>query len=146
MLAISEAAFPFMIALDSGGRAVMTRDMELIRKIFIAIQKRKDTRPSMLEIEGADEAILARHLEMLLSAGLIEGQKSVPLDRGIPMVLVKDLSWEGHDFAATLLNDTVWLQIKKKFSAADLATLPLAVFKSAGTALLEHWAKAQLGL
>jgi hypothetical protein len=33
----SRATFPFMIALDPQGRVLMTRDMELIRKIPIEI-------------------------------------------------------------------------------------------------------------
>jgi Hypothetical protein (DUF2513) len=146
MLAISRTVFPFIIALDPKGRALMTRDMELIRKIFIEILKRKDVRPSPLEIDGFDEVAVARHLEMLLSAGLIEGQKSVPLDRGILIVLVKDLSWQGHDFAATLLNDDVWSTIKKKLSVSQLSELPLTVIKSVGVKLLEGWLSSQLGL
>jgi hypothetical protein len=142
----STAAFPFMIALNPEGRALMTRDMELIRKIFIEIRKRKDARPSSLEIEGVDEAIVGRHLEMLLNSGLIEGQNPGIVERGFPVILVKDLSWEGHDFAAALLNDNVWSKLKKAFSVADLATLPLTVLKSVGADLLMQLAKAQVGL
>jgi Hypothetical protein (DUF2513) len=99
-----------------------------------------------VEIEGYDEVIVARHLEMLLSVGLIEGQKIAPLGGDCPIILVKDLSWEGHDFASALLKDTVWSQIKKKFSAADLATLPLSVVRSVGVGLLEQLAKTTVGL
>ena len=40
----------------------MTRDNELIRQIILAIKARKDATPQALEIDGADKAIVARHL------------------------------------------------------------------------------------
>jgi len=73
----------------------MTRDMELIRKIFAEIQKRKDAELRGIEIPGVDEAILARHLEMLLDARLIDGVRSGPIGpSSLPKIAVKDLSWE----------------------------------------------------
>ena len=41
----------------------MTRDNELIRQIMLAIKERKDATPRALEIDGFDQAIVARHLE-----------------------------------------------------------------------------------
>lgn len=61
-------------------------------------------------------------------------------------VLVKDLSWSGHDFVAILSNDTVWGKIKSSFTAKDLATMPLSMIKTAGAGLLELWVKQQVGL
>lgn len=124
----------------------MTRDMELIRKIITAIQARKDASPSALEIADADEATVARHLEMLLDAGLIEGTKSGRYDAPYLKITVKDLSWAGHDFASALGNESVWAQMKKTFSPADLATMPFGVLKDVGIALLTQWAKSRLGL
>jgi hypothetical protein len=124
----------------------MTRDMELIRKIFAEIQKRKEVRPKILEIPDVEEAILARHLEMLLSAGYIEGFRSAPLGPSLPIILVTDLSWDGHDFAAVLANDTVWAKLKKTFSASELETLPFGIIKDAGKGLLAQWVKSKLGL
>ena len=44
--------FQLIMALNPNGRALMTRDMELIRKIFAEIQKRKDADLRTLEIPG----------------------------------------------------------------------------------------------
>jgi Hypothetical protein (DUF2513) len=134
-----------IISLEVGGRALMTRDMEVIRNIILAIQARKTTDLEALEIPGVDAAVLARHLELLHDAQYIEAVKTVPL-QGQPLFLVKDLTWSGHDFAAVLLNDTVWGKIKAAISPKDLATLPLSVVRAVGLPLLEKFAKQQLGL
>jgi hypothetical protein len=135
-----------IVALNPKGRALMTRDMELIRKIFAEIQSRKDVYPRTLDIPGADDDIVSRHLEMLLSAGYIEGLRSDPLGPSLPIITVTDLSWDGHDFAAVLANDSVWVKLKKTFSASELETLPLGIIKDAGKGLLAQWVKSKLGL
>jgi len=70
----------------------MTRDNELIRQIMLAIKERKDATPRALEIDGFDRAIVARHLEMLLDVGLLEGEKLSSVNTPYPTILVKDLS------------------------------------------------------
>ncbi len=80
----------------------MTRDMELIRKIILEIQARKDAKFDGLTIPSYDGAVVARHLELMLDAGLIEGQKMDGNDMPFPFVGVKDLTWAGHDLAGAL--------------------------------------------
>jgi hypothetical protein len=150
MLMISETAIQpraptVIIALNRYGRALMTRDMELIRKIILEIQNRKDVRPVTMSIDGYDEIEVARHLELLWQANLIEGEKSVP-NQGPVIIMVKDMTWAGHDFAAVIENDGVWSKMKQAFPAKELATLPLSVLMSAGVELLKHYANAKLGL
>lgn len=70
----------------------MTRDMELIRKIFAEIQNRKDVRERPIEIQGVEEWIIARHVEMLLDAGTVEGVRSNPIGQSFPIIAVKDLT------------------------------------------------------
>jgi len=141
------AMIPYAIVMiDPKGRVAMTRDMELIRKIILEIQARKDAKFSSVEIPNYDGATVARHLELMLDAALIEGQKLDGHDVPFPFVVVKDLTWAGHDFAAALANENVWGRIKKTFSPADLAAMPLGVLKELGTSLLMQWAKGQLGL
>jgi len=135
-----------IIALDAGGRALMTRDMELIRKIVAEIRARDTTRPQTLDILDVDPAVLARHIELLHDAGLIEAIKSEPFNAPYPTIMVKDLSWAGHDFAAAIENEGVWSKIKQAFSAKELSALPLSVVKTVGIGLLEQLAKAKLGL
>ena len=131
------------IAVKSHPWALMTRDNELIRQIMLAIRARKDTSPQALEIEGADKATVARHLEMLLDIGLLEGEKLGVLNALYPTILVKDLSWSGHDLAAVMENETVWGQFQQKLSPSQLVQIPLPVLKTVGIGLLTTWLKSQ---
>jgi hypothetical protein len=134
--------YQIIVALDPLGRASMKRDMKLVREILLAIQARTGLEQSVLELEGHDKIVVARHVEMMFSAGLIEGAEF----RSNPaQILVKDLSWDGHDFLAALENKDVWSKIKKSFSAAELAALPLIVLKDVGIDLLKDWAKKKIG-
>ena len=124
----------------------MKRDMELIRDILLQIQRKEDLRPGSIEVEGCDPIILGRHLEMLYDAGFVEGIKSQQIGPEVPSIRITDLSWDGHDFIATLENKSVWGKMKQKFSADELATLPLGVIKAVGSELLLAYAKAKVGI
>ena len=124
----------------------MTRDMELIRLILLEIQSRKDIAPKTIEISGYDDLVVARHLELLKQAGLIDGIQSTPISVPYSIIMVKDLTWTGHDFISALENETVWKKIKQTYSPSELATMPLAAIKTVGLGLLTEWAKSKIGL
>ncbi len=44
------------------------RDMELIRRILLKIQARETVDPEHLEMEGVDDAVLGRHVELITRA------------------------------------------------------------------------------
>lgn len=124
----------------------MTRDMELIRKILIQIQNRKDSKPEMgITVGGYDRSIVDRHVEMLFNGGFIEGAEAGTA-AGLPLITIRDLSWAGHDFIASLENENVWAKIKQKLTPTELATVPLAIIKELGTALLKSYLMSKLGL
>jgi Hypothetical protein (DUF2513) len=135
-----------ILDLDPTGWIAMTRDMELVRKIISAIQARKDASPQMgIEVEGYDPAIVMRHVEMLFNAGFIDGTQGGTAG-GKPMIVVRDLSWSGHDFASAVENENVWGIIKQKLSPGELATLPLTIVKDAAVAILKSLVMTRLGL
>jgi len=138
----------FIIALNEKGRVMMTRDMDLIRRIFLEIQSREHVPLTPVELDsGVSPWILNRHLEMLIHQGLVEGivhQSS--MDGSIDLVIVEDMTWDGHDFLSAIKNDTVWKALKEKFSSTQLVELPLIIIKTAALALLQDWAKRKIGL
>jgi hypothetical protein len=136
----------FIIAVNPSGRVLMTRDMELIRKIVAEIQGRTDLTPRRLEVPDYDEITVERHLEMLVDAGLVEGTVATAVGTGEPVVTVTDLSWTGHDFASAIANEGVWQKIKQSFSANELATMPVVVIRNIGLGLLAKWAASKVGL
>ncbi len=123
---------------------VMTRDMELVRKILLEVQARTDLRPRVVEISGYDPLIVERHVSLLFKA--LEGIPKPSASPGPPAIFVADSSWEGHDFISALNNDGVWAKMKQSLSAADLATLPLTIIKDAAVAALRQWTFTALGL
>ena len=124
----------------------MTRDMELIRAIIKAVQSRKDTAFKRLVVDGYDENTVARHAELLIEAKFLKGDVKGGMS-GVKMTaFVNDLTWEGHELAAALANEGVWSDIKKKFSPAELAALPLSVLKAVAIGLVQAYAMHQAGL
>ena len=63
-----------------------------------------------------------------------------------PIFAVKDLTMTGHDFAATLENNTVWAKLKSAYSPAELAGLPIRLVQTIASDLLVTWAKSKVGL
>jgi hypothetical protein len=51
--------------------------MDLVRGIMLGIHSRPDANAGLLKMGGIDEAVVTRHLEMLLSEGLIEGDHGI---------------------------------------------------------------------
>lgn len=133
-----------IVNLDPRGRVAMQRDMELVREILRAIQDKKDLQPEVLDPGQHEEWVFARHVEALYEAGMIDGSISRPMS-GPPSVMVRDLTWKGHDFTA-ILDEETWSKIKKEVPAAKLASMPLEIIKSLAQAVLESVVKKSLGL
>jgi hypothetical protein len=135
------------IELYPNARAMMTRDMELIRRILLKIKERRTLELGPIEIDGPDSEIVTRHLEMLHKQGLIEGVIHYSVASALPdLILVKDMSWDGHDFIGVMENKGVWNIIKEKFSPSELAEMPFSIIKKVGLALWEHLAMKAVGL
>ena len=71
--------------------------------------------PRPIQIEGYDDVTVARHVEMLIEAGLAKGSSRESGSSHTPVVKVTDLTWEGHEFASALQNKGVWNKIKQTF-------------------------------
>jgi hypothetical protein len=117
--------------------------MELIREICRAINARTDIKGRTVEVAGHDDWIVQHHVDMLLHAGFIQGASTTNLSTGVPTVLVRDFTWEGHEFAAALLNDTVWNKVKTQVAPEVLMRTPLKIISGvlqevAGAVLKQH--------
>jgi hypothetical protein len=144
--AVQPQGFGIIIVLNPNGRAMMTRDIELIRKILLQVQSRRDTSRRPVEIEGYDVVIVARHVEMLLNEEYLEGKMiSHSGTNGFPHIAISDLSWSGHDLISTLGNDNVLAKLKQSLSPSELATLPLTIVKKVGLKVLEAYIMLKTG-
>jgi hypothetical protein len=86
--------------LGPSGRALMTRDMELIRKIISEIQSWRDVQMQQLEVPDHDSNVVGHHVEMLIDTGYVTGKIHYTSMGRVPFVT--DLTSEGHDFAAAI--------------------------------------------
>lgn len=126
----------------------MKRDMELVRSIFRKVIEKGDLLPRPLVIEGYDdEEMVARHLEMLHEAGYLDAIVQRSVGRTHAVVHVRDLTWQGHEFAGALLTDeTVWAKVKAAFGPEKLAIAPLKMIEAVTMDALSSWIKAQIDL
>lgn len=136
----------FELNLDPQGRWRVQRDMELIREICRSIIGRDDLTARAPDIEGYEPWVVQHHVDMLYQAGYINGARSQSLAAKAPTILVRDLTWDGHEFAVALLNDTVWTKVKTQVAPEILMKTPLKIIAAAINEVAGALLKQQLGI
>ena len=111
----------------------MKRDMEVIRKLILALEA-AEFGVSSDEIDlGIDNAVVEYHMRLMAQANLIT------VDTLRCGIMFKEMTWAGHDFADTCRDDTVWRrttkEVKEKSKSVSFDVL-LALLKAAATKLL----------
>jgi hypothetical protein len=111
------------------GSAIVQRDMDLIRNLLRNIErnpKMDRTREFMIQstdqLELSDQPMdkVAYHLKLLLDAGYIDGSSGGMILRG--------LTWDGHEFLDNVRSDTIWAKVKTQ--AATLGTVGMKMLAS----------------
>ncbi len=90
----------------------MRRDMELIRKIMLAAEPG----PSYATIDGYTDEEIRYHKKLAIEKGLLQGiykDDSTQLSDIPRSVIVKGVTWEGHDFIQAIREDAKWEKVKK---------------------------------
>lgn len=92
----------------------MKRDMDLVRKILLAVEEEKDDLEGITDfaIEDYSSAQISHHVVIMEQAGLIEAHIAPTMD-GV-MYIVRRLTWEGHEFLDAARNESFWNQAKEK--------------------------------
>lgn len=95
----------------------MKLDPDVLKKILTAIEETETDDPraylaSINKIEGYSDEILTYHIRQLITAGFIDGKIVDSLDRTITNILIRRLSWKGHEFVENSRNDTLWSKAK----------------------------------
>ena len=108
----------------------MTRDMELLRKILLAVAANERPLDSvMVRIAGYSSEQVGEHIRQLNEARLLEGNATMGPDRR-PRWNELRLTWWGHDFIECARNETIW------------RTAGEALGPNNNTASLDTWRKA----
>lgn len=119
----------------------MKRDMELIRRLLLAIEVEDNpSGPAALEVEGYGRDEVDYHLVLLLDAGLIEGTRTATRNRP-NLVRVRRLTWAGHEFLDAARAQGVWAEARRRVRR----TIETVSMQTLGE-LLRQIAEEQLGL
>lgn len=101
--------------------------MDLIREILLSIESNAQmdgTRefyisdPEEIGITGHSMEKLAYHLGLLIEGGFVDGATTI-----VSPVVVRRLTWNGHEFLANIKNDDIWSKTKKRLSGLPGAAL-----------------------
>lgn len=117
----------------------MKRDIELIRKIILAVEALPSgTMTESLEIDGYTAEQIGYHSYLLVDAGLAKGLDATTLADTSPMWLILHLTSSGHDFADASRDESTWKKatalVKDKAGGATIEIVKdalVAVIKGA---------------
>lgn len=119
----------------------MNRDMDLVRKILLAMESISDEVPLNLKIEGYDLTTVQYHMHLMNEAGLVEGFEASVVTDPVRLFRARHITWDGHEFLAAARVDTIWAKARAGAAAATLFAL-----KTALGALAVSETKSKLGL
>lgn len=114
----------------------MKRDFNLLREILLIVEASPAGEViTEMELEGApDEGTAIEHIELLIEAGLVEGQVTPP-----DLFAIGRLTNAGHDFLESARNNSVWekvmCKVKDKGGAVTIEILS-SLLTEAGKKLL----------
>jgi len=89
----------------------MKRDLELIRKMMLAIEDAPSGWAPWaqdLKFEGYTEAQVGYHAYLLIDAGLAKGEDASSMGGDSPIGIIRTLTWAGHEFADAARDETRW--------------------------------------
>ena len=87
----------------------MKRDMELIRKIALAIEDSPSGyAPDDLAIDGYSDEQISYHAHLMIQAGLATGIDLTTMGSDSPEAGLTSLTWDGHEFVEMARDDTRW--------------------------------------
>ena len=100
----------------------MRRDMDVVRKIVLAVSSASG---QVNSVEGVSDEDFASHAQLLEEAGLVEAALSPPGKRIATMAMIFRLTWAGHEFADSVRDPEIWAKTKKGAEAAGGFTVDL---------------------
>lgn len=120
----------------------MKRDMELVRKIVLAIEDSPTGyAPQGLRFDGYTPDQIGYHAYLMIQAGLAEGVDVTSTSSTSPESILTKLTWAGHEFADAAGDEPRWKKamgiVKEKSGTVTIAIL---------TQLLTGLMKGALGL
>ena len=89
----------------------MKRDMELVRKILLALEERDDDSKEF-NMEDVDNKTLRYHLKIMEQAGLVDVDIKPAGDN--MFWIYASITWFGHEYLSSIKNDNIWSKTKEE--------------------------------
>ena len=96
----------------------MKRDMDLVRKILLQLEKECDATgirlapsPVHTTVKGYSEREIFYHLRLLSDANLIKLENESGY--GCDVAFAKRLTWKGHEFLELSRDESIWMKAKE---------------------------------
>ena len=101
----------------------MHRDMDLVRKILMAIADNPSAwAPSDLEIGGYTKEQVGYHALLIIEADLAVGEDVTEMG-GSPRGSITRLTWQGHDFLEAAKEPKRWREAKRLIEKVESASI-----------------------
>lgn len=119
----------------------MKRDMDLIRKMLIAVEESPRGYADTITVDGYTDDQIGYHGYLAVQAGLAEGADVTAMGASGPNWMLLNLTWEGHEFLDAARDDSRWRAAMEKIGKSA-GSVPVPVLVQ----LLAALAKQSLGL
>lgn len=105
----------------------MKRDMDLVRKIMLAVEaSERPLDSTLIRIAGYTPDTITEHMRLLNEAGLIEGISAYSVEHRLKWIELR-LTWNGHDFLDAARSESIWTEtvteVRKKSGAVPFEVL-----------------------
>ncbi len=127
-------------------QADMCNDLDLTRAILAAIRDKDNLNPTPVQIPDYPPVLVMRHVQRLVNDGLVEGVVCKGEDPEVPLVLVTDMTTDGHTLLAALEHRNIWDRLTKALSSDDMAVLSIREIAGLAKDLALVAARNKLGL
>jgi len=99
----------------------MKRDMDLVRKILLAMEGHEHGfAPQPFKIEGYDDEQVGHHVYMMGDAGLINAADATHMQSRSPTAIPTSITWEGHEFLEAARKPAIWEAAKRRLADAGV--------------------------
>jgi hypothetical protein len=90
----------------------MKRDLDVVRQIMLQIEAHPVTPPVQFRTGELEDPVLLAHLQMMITAGLVNGKVSQSTGARGDVIVISGLTWEGHEWIEIVRDPEVWHETK----------------------------------
>ena len=124
----------------------MKRNWDMIRDILTQLEEFKHDEGclNLSSFPQDKHAEISYHMELLMEAGLVNGQMSEEFGPGPQDLFVNRLTWQGHEFLDAIRSDAVWQKTKKSFLSQGIS-MTFDLVKSVASDVAASYLKSTIG-